>query len=112
MLEYLTVIVLDLNSKHIINYIFCFRMKNLSAQLAKIEIAQQKKEEIITEKSNKAAEVSKYTVLHVKYLIEDYRSKMSSRELFCRILQLFCNLGTQYVNNLLSLNCEQLTLNK
>ena len=34
------------------------RMKNLTAQLARIELAQQKKEEIVQEKSTKAAEVS------------------------------------------------------
>ena len=33
-------------------------MKNLTAQLARIELAQQKKEEIVQEKSTKAAEVS------------------------------------------------------
>jgi len=33
------------------------RMKNLTAQLARIELAQQKKEEIVQEKSTKAAEV-------------------------------------------------------
>ena len=34
-----------------------FRMKNLSAQLAKVELAQQKKEELVTEKSSKTLEV-------------------------------------------------------
>jgi len=33
------------------------RMKNLTAQLARIEIAQQKKEDIVQEKSTKAAEI-------------------------------------------------------
>ena len=35
-------------------------MKNLTAQLARIEIAQQKKEDIVQEKSTKAAEVWKF----------------------------------------------------
>ena len=32
-------------------------MKNLTAQLARVELAQQKKEELVTEKSSKALEV-------------------------------------------------------
>jgi len=57
------------------------RMKNLSAQLARVELAQQKKEELVTEKSSKALEVlsSKLSVAEEKRTsqLQEVKDKLS-----------------------------------
>ena len=53
-------------------FLCIFRQENLAAQLAKIELAQQKRDEIVAEKAAKVSEV-RYTVGIVPIVILTFR---------------------------------------
>ena len=73
-------------------------MKNLSAQLARVELAQQKKEELVTEKSSKALEVVASSNVCCRFRLAKFSSLWNmSQQDFSSLIHLSSVIMTELV---------------